>query len=186
MVLKAYKYRIYPSEEQSGQLEQHFGCVRYVYNWGLGLKKRLYESEKQGIGNFELTNRMKWELKQQNPWLREVNSQSLQMALRNLDSSYQRFFKEKKGFPKFKRKKDNKYSFPCLQPVSVDVANGTIDLPKIKGISISLHRKFNGEIKTTTISKTAGGRYFASILVNVPIVMPVAKPPPLTGTRPSE
>jgi putative transposase len=65
-----------------------------------------------------------------------VNSQSLQSALRNLDNAYQRFFNEKKGFPKFKSKKDNKYSFQCPQHVSVDVANGTIDFIKIKGISI--------------------------------------------------
>jgi putative transposase len=177
MVLRAYKYRIYPTGEQSQQLEQHFGCVRFVYNWGLGVKKHLYESEKKGIGNVELTNRMKSELKQQKPWLTTVNSQSLQMALRNLDSAYQRFFNEKKGFPKFKSKKDNKYSFQCPQHVSIDAANGTMDLPKIKQIAICLHRKFSGTIKTTTISRTAGGRYFASILVDVPAVKPVAKQP---------
>lgn len=165
-MLKAYKYRLYPTEEQSCQLEQHFGCVRFVYNWGLGLKKDMYEKEKKGIHNIELTNRMKAELKQQRPWLKTVNSQSLQMALRNLDSAYQRFFKEKKGFPNFKSKKDNKYSFQCPQHVSVDATKGTIDIPKIKRISICLHRKFSGTIKTTTISKTASGKYFASILVD--------------------
>jgi len=99
------------------------------------------------------------------------------MVLRNLDQAYQRFFNEKKGFPKFKSKKDNKYSFQCPQHVSINVANGTMDLPKIKGISICLHRKFNGAIKTTTISKTASGKYFASLLVDVPIIKRVAKQP---------
>lgn len=177
MVLKAYKYRIHPTEDQSRQLEQHFGCVRYVYNWGLSVKKQLYESEKKGIGNTQLTNRMKSELKQQKSWLTSVNSQSLQMALRNLDSAYQRFFNEKKGFPKFKSKKDNKYSFQCPQHVRVDATKGTIDIPKIKGISICLHRKFRGTIKTTTIFKTASGKYFASLLVNTTIIKPVAKKP---------
>ena len=176
-MLRAYKYRIYPTEDQSRQLEQHFGCVRYVYNWGLAVKKHLYESERRGIGNIELTNRMKAELKQQRPWLTTVNSQSLQMALRNLDSAYLRFFNEKNGFPKFKSKKDNKYSFQCPQHVSVDATKGTIDIPKIKGISICLHRKFSGNIKTTTISKTASGKYFASILVDVPATKPLSTQP---------
>ena len=59
-----------------------FGCVRYVYNWGLALKKKLWEEEKKNISLYDLQERMAKELKQENEWLGEVNAQSLQYSLR--------------------------------------------------------------------------------------------------------
>ena len=164
-MLKAYKYRLYPTNEQKEMFAKHFGCVRVVYNWGLAEKKRLYAEEKKSIGNVALTNRMRTELKTQQEWLNQVNSQSLQMSLRNLDSAYTRFFKEKKGFPKFKSKKDNHQSFQCPQFSKVDFENSTLSIVKISDIKIVLHRRFEGNIKTVTISKTASEKYYASILI---------------------
>ena len=87
-MLRAYKYRIYPTDEQKVLFAKTFGCCRFVYNWALNLKIEAYKQEKKSIGNVELTNRMKSELKAEHEWLSEVNSQSLQSALRNLDSAY--------------------------------------------------------------------------------------------------
>jgi putative transposase len=165
-MLKAYKYRIYPNGEQKQVLEHHFGCVRYVYNWGLALKKERYETDKKSIGNIALTNKMKAELKTTHPWLNDVNSQCLQMALRNLDTAYKNFFRTKKGFPKFKSKKENWCSFQCPQFTTVNFTDATISILKVKSIPITLHRPFKGAIKTTTISKTASGWYYASLLVD--------------------
>lgn len=106
-MLRAYKYRIYPTEEQKVLLAKTFGCCRFVYNWALNLKIEVYKQEKKSIGNVELTNRMRSELKTEHEWLGEVNSQALQSALRNLDTAYKNFFRDTHavGFPKFKSRK---------------------------------------------------------------------------------
>jgi putative transposase len=115
-------------------------------------------------------------LKQELEWLGEVNSQALQAALRNLDNVYTRFFRERKGFPKFK-KKIGRQSFQCPQKSEVDFDNNIISLIKIKNIKAKLHRKFKGKIKTVTISRTTTGKYFASVLVETPDVPKKTKKP---------
>lgn len=94
-MLKAYSYRLYPNASQEQLLRKHFGCVRFVYNEMLGRKKRAYEADKTNISAYELINQLP-ELKKEYDWLSEVNAQSLQMSVRNLDSAYTKFFKEKK------------------------------------------------------------------------------------------
>ena len=169
-MLRAYKYRIYPTEEQKLLLAKTFGCCRFVYNWALNLKIEAYKQEKKSIGNVELTNRMKSELKAAHEWLSEVNSQSLQSALRNLDTAYKNFFRDTHavGFPKFKNRK-SRQSFQCPQHCSVDFGKCTISIPKAKDIPAVLHRRFKGTIKTVTISMTSSGKYFASVLVDTSI-----------------
>lgn len=169
-MLRAYKYRIYPTDEQKVLFAKTFGCCRFVYNWALNLKIEAYKQEKKSIGNVELTNRMKSELKAEHEWLSEVNSQSLQSALRNLDSAYTNFFRKTKtvGFPRFKSRRDRQ-SFLCPQHCRVDFEKGTITIPKAKDISAVPHRKFKGMVKTVTISMTPSGKYFASVLVDTTI-----------------
>lgn len=179
-MLKAYKYCIYPTDAQKVILEKHFGCVRFVYNWGLSTKNELHEKGEK-IGHIALTNKLAKELKPTHNWLNEVNSQCLQMSLRNLDAAYQNFFRRvktggKAGFPKFKSKKDNHHSFQCPQHTEVDFAQQMLNIVKVKDIPIVLHRKFRGTIKTTTISKTASGNYYASILVDTAIQEQAVKP----------
>ena len=168
-MLRAYKYRIYPTDDQKVLLAKTFGCCRFVYNWALNLKKAAYEERKETLGNVYLTNLMKSKLKTEFEWLFEVNSQSLQSSLRNLDTAYANFFRDKKvGFPRFKSRK-NRQSFLCPQHCSVDFEKGTITIPKVKGIHAVLHRKFKGTVKTVTISKTPSGKYFASVLVDTAV-----------------
>ena len=169
-MLRAYKYRIYPTEEQKVLFAKTFGCCRFVYNWALNLKIEAYKQEKKSIGNVEMTNRMRSELKMEYEWLGEVNSQALQSALRNLDTAYKNFFRDTHtvGFPKFKNRK-SKQSFQCPQLCSVDFVKGTITIPKAKDIPAVLHRKFKGMVKTVTVSMTHSGKYFASVLVDTAI-----------------
>ena len=166
-MLRAYKYRIYPTDEQKVLFAKTFGCCRFVYNWALNLKITAYKERKETLGNVYLTNLMKSELKVAHEWLSEVNSQSLQSSLRNLDTAYTNFFRNTKvvGFPRFKSRKD-KQSFLCPQHCRVDFEKGTITIPKAKDIPAVLHRKFKGTVKTVTISMTPSGRYFASVLVD--------------------
>ena len=169
-MLRAYKYRIYPTEEQKVLLAKTFGCCRFVYNWALNLKIEAYRQEKKTIAYKEVQDRMVNELKKDNQWLTEVNSQALLNTIRNLDTAYKNFFRDTHtvGFPRFKSRK-NRQSFQCPQHCSVDFKKGTLSIPKAKGIPAVLHRKFKGMVKTVTISMTPSGRYFASVLVDTAI-----------------
>lgn len=169
-MLRAYKYRIYPTDDQKVLLAKTFGCCRFVYNWALNMKITAYKERKETFGNVYLTNLMKSELKAEHEWLAEVNSQSLQSALRNLDTAYRNFFRDTHavGFPRFKSRKDRQ-SFQCPQHCSVNFVNGSISIPKAKDIPAVLHRKFKGTVKTVTVSMTPSGRYFASVLVDTAI-----------------
>ena len=169
MRYKAYKYRIYPNKSQEELILKHIGCCRYIYNYGLEKKIKVYQESKQGISRFEIQSDLVVLKKQQETsWLRGVNSLSLQASLANLDTAFTRFFKEKKGFPKFKSKKVGNQSFQVVQNTKVDFDNNKVFLPKFKsGIKCIFHRQFEGEIKTSTISKTPSGKYFISILVKL-------------------
>ena len=169
-MLRAYKYRIYPTDDHKVLLAKTFGCCRFVYNWALNMKITAYKERKETFGNVYLTNLMKSELKAEHEWLSEVNSQSLQSALRNLDAAYRIFFRDAHtvGFPRFKSRKDRQ-SFQCPQHCSVDFVNGSISIPKAKDIPAVLHRKFKGTVKTVTVSMTPSGKYFASVLVDTAI-----------------
>ena len=134
------------------------------------MKITAYKERKETLGNVYLTNLMKKELKAENEWLTEVNSQSLQSALRNLGTAYTNFFRNTKavGFPRYRSCKDRQ-SFLCPQHCRVDFSKNTITIPKAKDIPAVLHRKFRGIVKTVTISMTSLGRYFASVLVGTDI-----------------
>ncbi|MGI6023502.1 MAG: helix-turn-helix domain-containing protein, partial [Methanoculleus sp.] len=113
-MLRAYKYRMYPSQEQVASLMHHIHACRFVYNNSLEQKIRAYEQDGKKLSCFDLNNRLP-ALKEEHPWLKEVNSQSLQSANKNLDNAFTRFFREKKGFPKFKSKKNPVQSFQVPQ-----------------------------------------------------------------------
>jgi putative transposase len=165
-MLRAYKYRLYPNSEQCVSLSKNFGCVRWVYNWALSRKIEAYQKENRSLSIFALSKELpKLKAAEETKWLAEADSQALVMSLRNLDNAFTRFFREKKGFPNFKSKKSNRQSFQIPQRVKVDFEKRKIILPKIGAVRAKLYRKFDGKIKTVTISKTPSGKYFASVLV---------------------
>lgn len=173
-MLKAYKYCLLPTEEQKQQLAKFFGSCRFVYNLGLETKLQAWASARKHLTCIDLANQMK-ELKDtEAEWLHECPSQTLQMALRNLDNAYTQFFKGG-GFPKFKSK-HRRQSIQFPQGVKTDFENSTIFLPKLKNVTCIFHRQFKGEIKTVTVSKTPTGKYFVSILVENQKQLPKKKP----------
>ena len=163
-MLKAYKFLIKPTKEQIEMFEKHFGATRFVYNWGLEQKTKSYQEGKKTLTFLGLGPELV-KFKKENIWMKEVNSQSLLASLKNLDNAYTRFFREKKGFPKFKSKYNPKQSFQCPQHCSVDFDNSELTIPKIKNIKTIFHRQFEGDIKTVTISRVPSGKYYVSILV---------------------
>ena len=169
-LLKAYKYRLYPNKQQIEQIQKTFGCCRFVYNQMLAYRKEIYETKKESMNKFSCINYCNQVLKKKYEWLKEVDKFALTNAIRNMDSAYQKFFKEHTGFPKFKSKRNNKKSYSTNfthNNIEVDFANGKIKLPKLKWIKAKIHREFVGQIKSATISQVPSGKYFVSILVEI-------------------
>jgi putative transposase len=106
-----YRYRLNPTVAQETLLNQFAGARRFVWNWALNRKKSHYQQTGATLGFAALSAELT-RLKQQpeTAWLREMDSQSLQQALRDLDSAYQQFFRrvkrgeKRKGFPRFVRR----------------------------------------------------------------------------------
>ena len=165
-MLKAYKYKLKPNNEQIILLNKHFGSIRFVYNHFLNERKKEYELNQNSINYYDNAKTLT-ELKKEDEycWLKEINSQSLQYSLKNLETAYKNFFRFNKGFPKFKSK-HNKNSFTI--PQSVKLTKDELSIPKFKEpIKVIIDRTFNGLIKQCTITKTSTNEYFVSILVDV-------------------
>src|SRR5690606_5854977 len=161
IMLKAFQYKLYPTSQQSVLLNKHIGSCRFVYNLALECKQMAWGWRRINLSCFDLIKQLP-DLKKECEWLKEINSQSLQQSIRNLDNAFTRFFKGQSDFPNFK-KKSNGGSFNIPQNVSLE--NGKLIIPKFKkGIDIVLHRPIKGEIRQATISKTPTGKYFVSIL----------------------
>ena len=170
---RARKYRIYPTNSQKELIHKHCGSVRFLYNLALETKTMAYLGSKVNLSRYDLQKQVV-DLKKELPWLKETNSQSLQVALLDLDTAYSNFFKGRADFPKFK-KKSNRGSFNV--PQNVIVKNNLLIIPKFKeGIKIKLHRDLVGTIKQATISFTPTGKYFVSILCDTGEESPVKKP----------
>ena len=167
-MLKAYKYRIYPNNEQKIQIAKTFGCCRFVYNQTLAYRKEVYEKEKKTVSKTDCNNYCNRQLKKEYEWLKEVDKFALTNAIYNMDAAYQKFFKEHAGYPKFKSKHDNHKSYTTNFTngnITVDFGCNRVKLPKLKGIKAKLHRNFIGQIKSATISQVPSGKYYVSILV---------------------
>lgn len=162
-IYKAYKFRLEPNEEQKSLLAKHFGCTRFVYNHFLSERKKQYD-ETHKSDNYYAQAKKLTELKkdEEYAWLNEINSQTLQHALRHLETAYVNFFRGNAMFPNFKSKKcKNSFSVPQ----HVVVKDGKIFFPKFKdGIKFRQHREIIGTIKSATVSLTPTGKYFVSIL----------------------
>jgi len=168
-MLKGLKYRISPTNSQKELIVKHIGSSRFVYNLALETKNTAYLGSKHNFSPFDLIKQLP-DLKKECEWLKEVNSQSLQQAIQNMDVAFKKFFKGA-GFPKFKSKHKGAKSFSV--PQNVIVENDLLIIPKFKeGIDIVLHRPIKGTIKSATISITPTGKYFASILVDTNEVIP--------------
>lgn len=164
--MNTYKFKITPTKKQQNRLDQMFGCSRFVWNYFLDLNNKIYleakekDLKKKHLNYYDCANQLP-DLKKKNEWLKEANSQSLQQALKDLDTSYNRFFKKQSGFPNFKNKK-NKQSFRIPQFFKLN--DNKISFPKFKeGIKTIVHRKLEGNIRYATISKTKTEKYFVSI-----------------------
>jgi putative transposase len=160
-MLKAFEYRLYPNKEQVELINKHIGSARFIYNIGLEINNISNENKKTPFDGNDLKKQIPG-LKKDVSWLKEINSQSLQAPIRNLDNAFKRFFKKTSGYPRFKSKWSGKQSFHIPQNIYFD--DRKLSIPKFReGIKIELHRAAKGAIKFATISRKPTGKYYVSI-----------------------
>jgi putative transposase len=161
-MLNVVKVRLYPTKKQKLSLAKAFGSCRYIWNYCLAQNNRIYKETGKGISAITMK---KWipqlKKKEETEWLKETYSQCLQSSVINLGIAFKNFFEKRGGYPRFK----SKYGKQSLQyPQNVQVTDTGLWFPKIGEIKANLHRLFDGELKTVTISKTKTDKYYASLL----------------------
>lgn len=162
---KSYKFRLYPTEKQMMMFEKTFGCSRFIWNQMLADKIQYYKETGKMLNNTPAR------YKKDYPWLKEVDSLALCNVQLNLQKAYKSFFQSGFGFPNFKsKKKRHSQSYQTNNNNNnIVVCDGKVKLPKIGWVRFKQHRKMTGLIKGATISKTATGKYYISILCETDI-----------------
>lgn len=156
---RAYKFRLYPTDEQKGLLAKQFGATRFVYNYFLNLRIKTYEETGKGL-SYNQTAIKLTKLKKELLWLKESHSQVLQTSLGDLDAAYANFFAGRAKFPNFKSKRGKQ---SCRYPQGFKFNHSHTYLPKIGWVKTVFHRQMQGEAKNVTVSKTKSGKYFVSV-----------------------
>lgn len=164
IVKKTFRYRIYPTKEQATLLAKHFGSRRFVYNYFLNERKTAYLENKETLNYYD--NAKSLTILKRHPdytWMKEINAQTLQAALRDLDVAYNKFFHKQAKFPRFKSRREGQ-SFRI--PQYVKYKDGKLSIPKFKQpIKVNEDRPLTGKILFATISRKRTGKYFVSITV---------------------
>ena len=178
-MLRAIKVRLYPNKTQEQEFNKILGCYRFVYNHMLARKQEAYNADKTNLGLTELSKYFHRELlkDEQYVWLKEQNTKVMKQSIRQMLTAYDKFFKEHKGFPKFKSKRDKQ---SALFPIGAILKKNTFDIRKItltkklKNISFRCSdlyhkrlQKYKDNIRSATLSKTKSGCYILSILVDI-------------------
>ena len=161
---QAVKVRLYPTEQQVQILEQHFGCARWWWNYGLNQCIETYKETGKGLSQSGLNSMLpKLKKEEETVWLGECYSQVLQSVSLNLSRAYQNFFDGRAKYPKFK----SKHHRQSIQyPAKVKRVGNSLKFPgKVGVVKAKIHRNLDGKIKTVTISKCPSGKYYASVLL---------------------
>ena len=178
-MLRAIKVRLYPNKEQEQKINKTLGCYRFVYNHMLALKQEAYKRDKTNLGLCELSKYLLGTLRkdEQYAWLKEENSAVMQQAIRQMLTAYGNFFKQNKGFPKFKSKKDKQSALFRIGTISrrntFETRHITLTKPlknikfRCSDLYLSRLQKYNKNIRSATLSKSKSGNYFLSILVEM-------------------
>lgn len=161
---RAYKFRLLPTKEQEIMFAKIFGCVRFIWNKMLEYAMNYYNEHKKS--GYSTPAQYKSEF----PWLKEVDSLALANVQLNLKKGYQAFFEERAQAPKFKSKHGSKQSYTTNNQEAsqaIRLHDGNLRLPKVGFVKLIQHRpiKDGEKIKTCTISKSASGKYYVSIMV---------------------
>lgn len=184
-MIRAYKFRIYPNDEQKRQIERNIGHNRWVWNYALRKIEEQWESikdmpkeerPKRFSALYDVSKDLKlMKQNEETAWLKEADSMSYTNTLSDLDKAYERFFKGIANKPKKKKKAYASSYSTRKQSVKLDWENGTVKIPKMSPIMAKFHRRWgdNDEIKDrVTISKESFDRYYISFTVDDGIPYP--------------
>ena len=176
---RAFKFRLYPNNEQKILINKTFGCSRFVYNYYLSkIKNSKYINAYTNISDY--VN----ELKYIYPFLQEVDSIIIRKSIFHLDDNIKKCYNHHFGYPKYKNKfnrnsymtnaiyKDYKDKTYCN--IEIDLVNRKIKLPKLKWISIRGYRntkEINGKIINATISREITDKYYVSVVFDMPDII---------------
>lgn len=193
------KFRLYPNDDQKLIIENHVGACRFIYNYSLSIKSLMYDRFKINVSNKQLDEHLKVLKHTRCQWLKEVNSQSLQQANRNLMNGFNNFFNGTAKYPRFKSKRDSVQSFQVTQRYKINLTTSQVWLPNIGWMKFKMHRQLfdqefmyqwietsvnnNNEVilekkhnkdflRTVTVSRTSTGKYYISILTDDCITEP--------------
>ena len=164
----SYKFRLYPTNAQEQQIQRTFGCCRYLWNHYLTQRKAVYEVDGHTMNYYECSKDLTM-LKKSLTWLKEVDATALQSSLRDLDTSFQNFFRrvkngEKPGYPKFKSKKNRHQSYKskCVG-ANIKVLDKAVQLPKLGLVKCRISKEVKGRILSATVSQNPSGKYFVAL-----------------------
>ncbi len=159
---RAVKVRIYPTSEQSQKLSQVMGCSRWWWNYALNLCNETYKETGFGLSRVALNKVLpKLKKSEETAWLKECYSQVLQSTTLNLTKAFKNFFDKRAKYPRFKSYHGKQ---SCQYPQNCEVVDRGVKVPQVGVIKASIHRLFEGQLKTVTITKTPTGKYYASLL----------------------
>jgi putative transposase len=162
---KALRYRLLPTSEQEGVFCQWAGARRWVYNRFLARRIDHYKATGKTLSYNELAGELTVLKRQpETAWLREVHSQALQQALRDLDRAFAAFFARRSRFPRFKAKKHETPTFRIPQRVSVQ--GDRLHIPKVGAVRLVLHRPVEGTVKSATFKQDALGHWHVTLVVH--------------------
>ena len=179
-MFRAIKVKLYPNKQQEQAINRLLGCYRFVYNHMLALKQQEYTDNKINLSLCDLSKYFHNTLRKDEKysWLEEQNTKIMKQAIRQMFVAYDRFFKLRSGFPKFKSKKDK---LSALFPLDAISRRNTFETKHITLITSLKNIKFRcsdlyfkrlqiykDSIRSATISKTKSGNYFLSILIDIP------------------
>jgi len=170
MTLRAIKTRIYPSIEQQYKIVNTFGCCRFVWNNLLDMQIERYKNGGSYVNEIGMNYLIKC-LKQEYPFLKKAESTSLQRVSRDLNSAFQKLFKEHSGHPKFKSRKFPKQSYQSSYTNNniCQVGEHRLKLPKLGTVYFRSGRQIVGKIKNVTIRLSATGKFYAIVLVDAEV-----------------
>ena len=178
-MLRAIKVRLYPNKTQEQEFNKTLGCYRFVYNHMLALKQEAYKADKTNLGLTELSKYFYNELlkDEQYGWLKEQNTKVMKQSIRQMLTAYNKFFKEHKGFPKFKSKRDKQsalFPYEAISKTNTFEARKITLTKNLKNIKFrcsdlyfSRLQGYKDNIRGATLSKTKSGCYILSILVEM-------------------
>ena len=172
MVMRAYKYRFYPTPEQATESCRTFGCVRKVWNLALAARTTAWHQRHEHLTYLQSSALLtQWKRSQDLAFLSEVSSVPLQQALRHLQTAYTRYWHHQARHPRFKSRKKSRASAEYTRS-AFRYRDGQLYLAKMTGpLAIAWSRPLppGAEPSTVTVSRDAAGRWFVSLLCQCPV-----------------